>query len=265
MIDPLQAFWLALVQGLTEFLPISSSGHLILAPMVMGWPDQGLAFDVAVHVGSLIAVLAYFRRDLAAMAASVPDALQLRDNRNTRLIAHLAVATVPVVIAGFLFEQWVEDNLRSPLVIAWTMLGFALVLWFADRVGSRERTLDGIDWRIALVIGLAQVIALVPGTSRAGITITAALLLGMTRVDASRFSFLLSIPTIIAAGVLEGASLANGVGPVDWTVFIVGVTVSALSAYACIALFLHVIERIGFMPFVIYRIILGAVLLYLFW
>ncbi|MCZ7597471.1 MAG: hypothetical protein M5U09_06615 [Gammaproteobacteria bacterium] len=111
------------------------------------------------HVGSLIAVLAYFRRDLAAMAASVPDALRLRENRDTRLVAHLALATVPIVFAGFLFEQWIEDNLRSPTVIGYTMVGFAPVLWFADRAGKRERTLDGIDWRIALVIGLAQVIA----------------------------------------------------------------------------------------------------------
>ncbi len=261
--DLVQAVVLALVQGLTEFLPVSSSGHLVLAPVLLGWPDQGLAFDVAVHLGTLLAVLAYFRADLLALARALPAAARGADHADARLLRHLVVATVPVVLAGLLYKDWIEANLRSPLVIAWTMAGFGLVLGLSDYLGRRSRRLADLTWRGALLVGLAQALALVPGTSRSGVTMSAALLLGLTRVEAARFSFLLSIPTILAAGVLKGADLAAG-GVVDGVAMAVGVVLSALSAYACIAVFLAAIERIGVWPFVVYRLALGALLFALF-
>ncbi len=260
----LEAFWLALVQGLTEFLPISSSGHLILVPRLLGWPDQGMVFDVAVHVGSLAAVMLYFRGDLAGLARSVPDFLRLRETTGTRLLFNVLLATFPVLAVGFLLEHWIDDNLRDPLVIASTMSGFGLVLWFADRRGRRNLELRALGWRQALLIGLAQVLALIPGTSRSGITITAALMVGMTRVDAARFSFLLSIPTILAAGSLKSLYIFTHPDEVRWGVFTLGVVVSFVSAYACIALFLRLVERIGLGPFVVYRLLLGALLFALF-
>ena len=263
-LDWTQAAWLAVLQGVTEFLPISSSGHLVLVPVVFGWPDQGLAFDVAVHVGSLVAVVAYFRRDLIDLLRAVPDALRGTRTRETCLLLHLALATLPVVVAGALAQGWIEANLRDPLVIAVTMIGFGIVLWVADRYGRRGLALADLTWRGALCIGAAQALALIPGTSRAGITLTAALALGLNRVDAARFSLLLSIPTILAAGVLEGSHLADGDIGVDWPVFAAATLLSAVTAYACIALFLRWIERIGVLPFVIYRVLLGVLLLYLF-
>lgn len=264
MIDVTQAIWLALLQGLTEFLPISSSGHLVLTPVLFGWPDQGLAFDVALHVGSLLAVLAYFRRDLAALFLAVPDALALRSNRDTRLLGHLALATLPIVAAGYALNDWIGENLRDPLVIAATMAGFGVVLWLCDRFGSHRAALEDLGWRGALLIGVAQVLALIPGTSRSGITLSAGLLIGLGRVDAARFSFLLSIPTIVAAGVFKGAELTRQAMPIDWPVFAIGIVTSGVSAYLCIALFLRLIERVGVMPFVLYRLFLGAYLYYVF-
>lgn len=263
--DITQAIWLALVQGITEFLPISSSGHLILLPVLVGWRDQGLAFDVAVHVGSLIAVLVYFRHDLLDLSRALPEVTRSGDNQDARLLRHLVLATLPVVVVGFLANDWIEQSLRHPLVIAATMIGFGVVLWGCDRYGTRKHSIHALDWRGALLIGVAQVLALIPGTSRAGITLSAALLLGLTRVDAARFSFLLSIPTIIAAGILKGVELSRSAAPLDGALFALGVLVSAVSAYACIALFLRLIERIGVVPFVIYRFALGAFLFYVFW
>jgi undecaprenyl-diphosphatase len=259
-----EAFWLALVQGLTEFLPISSSGHLVLVPRLLGWPDQGVVFDVAVHVGSLAAVVLYFRRDLAALLRAVPGLFRLRENADTRLLFNVLLATFPVIAVGFTLEDWIGANLRSPLVIASTMSGFALLLWYADRCGSRELELGSMHWRHAMLIGLAQVLALIPGTSRSGITITAALLVGMSRVDSARFSFLLSIPTIVAAGSLESLYIFTHPDEVRWGVFALGTGVAFFSAYACIALFLRLVERIGMLPFVIYRLLLGAVMFLLF-
>ena len=264
MIDYSHALWLALVQGLTEFLPISSSGHLVLAPVVMGWSDQGLAFDVAVHGGSLLAVLAYFRNDLAAMLRALPDAVRLKQDRDASLLRNLLVATLPLVAVGYAAETFVETHLRNPLVIASTTIIFGIVLWLSDRLGARDRSIDSLRWRGALLIGIAQALALVPGTSRSGITISAALLIGLTRTDAARFSFLLSIPAIIAAGTLKGWELVNSSEPVDAGVFAAGFAASAITAYACVAVLLRVIERIGLLPFVIYRLLLGAYLFYVF-
>jgi undecaprenyl-diphosphatase len=168
------------------------------------------------------------------------------------------------VVAGFLLDDWVESALRNPLVIATTTMVFGIVLLLCDRIGDRKRTMQDLDWRQAMLIGIAQVIALIPGVSRSGITLSVALLTGLTRTEAARFSLLLSIPTIIAAGVLKGTELATNGQPVDWFVLLSAFVVAAISAYSCIALFLRLIERIGVIPFVVYRLLLGAYLFYVF-
>ncbi len=260
-----QELLLALIQGLTEFLPISSSAHLILFPRLMGWQDQGLAFDVAVHVGTLAAVLLYFRRDLARMIRDWTRSLAGRAlTPEARLAWGVLLGTIPVGLSGLLFKDVIETTLRSPLVIALATLAFGLLLWWADRRGRRVRDEYSLDWRDILVIGLAQALALIPGTSRSGITITAGLLLGLTRQGAARFSFLLSIPVIALAGLLKTRDLILGEVPLPWTDLLLGAVVSGIVAYLSIHYFLLLLERVGLLPFVIYRLILGTVLLALF-
>jgi len=256
---------LALLQGLTEFLPISSSAHLVLVPVVTGWPDQGLAFDVAVHVGTLGAVLLYFRREVLAMARDWGLSILLRrPTGESRLAWAVLWGTVPAALAGLLLDDLAETSLRSPLVIALATIGFGLLLGWADRSGRRNRNEHQLAWRDVLVIGLAQALALIPGTSRSGITMTAGLALGLGREAAARFSFLLSIPIILLAGGYKGLQLATAAEAVDWTPIVVGALVSGASAYLCIHWFLRLLERIGMMPFVIYRLLLGILLLALF-
>ena len=264
MIETYQAILLAILQGLTEFLPISSSAHLVIPSLVLGWPDQGLAFDVAVHVGTLSAVLFYYRADLARMARSWFGSLAgAPADDDSRLVWYLALATLPAVAVGFFAGDYIESDLRNLPVIATTTLVFGLLLGMADRrvakPGSEQITLS-----LALLIGLAQAIAPIPGVSRSGVTITAALLLGMSRHAAARFSFLLSIPVIAGAGVLKGWELASSGAGVDWLLLAMGAVVSGVTAYLCIALFLRLLDRIGLMPFVYYRVVL-AVLLYGLW
>ncbi len=261
----IQAIWLAAVQGLTEFLPISSSAHLILLPRLLGWPDQGLAFDVAVHVGSLTAVLFYFRRELIPMIRDWSLTLAGRPNtEHSKLAWAVIIGTIPLGIGGVLMKVAVGDDLRSPLVIAATTIIFGLLLGWADRVGKRQRDEHSLNWQDALLIGGSQILALIPGTSRSGITITTGLLLGLTRTAAARFSFLLSIPAIVLPGLLLGADLVESAEPVHWRSFIIGVICSALFAYICIRLFLSLIQRVGMTVFVVYRLLLGAFLFYLF-
>jgi undecaprenyl-diphosphatase len=261
----LQILVLALVQGITEFLPISSSGHLILAPHLFGFADQGLAFDVAVHLGSLMAVLAYFRNDVWSIATAWLGAVFRRRPSDTqsRLGWAIIVGTIPVVLAGLLLKSIVENELRAPWVIAATTIGFGLLLGFVDLRARRQRTLEELGIRDAVIIGLAQVLALIPGTSRSGITMTAGLALGLDRASASRFSFLLAIPTILASSVLVTLDLIQAAGPVDWSSLALGVALSAVAAYTAIHLFLQFIERIGMWPFVAYRLLLGVVILVL--
>jgi undecaprenyl-diphosphatase len=262
--DLIEIVVLALLQGLTEFLPISSSAHLILPSEVFGWQDQGLAFDVAVHVGTLLAVMLYFRKDIVALISGwLTTGFSRNPNADGRLAWFVALATIPAGLAGLLLDDWIEANLRTVNVIAWTTIGFGILLGIADRRTGQARSLATMTLWMALVIGLAQALALVPGTSRSGITITAALFVGLQRVDAARFSFLLSIPLILAAGGLKSLELAESVLPVDWSSILLGVAISAVSAWLCIYYFLAFINRIGMMPFVIYRLILGA-LLFLF-
>ena len=259
--DVLQVVVLAVVQGVTEFLPISSSAHLILVSHLAGWPDQGLAFDAAVHLGSLVAVLVYFRRELADIADS---AFRLRRDASTALLGRLAVATVPVVVAGALFKPWIETELRSTEVIAAATIAFALALWWADRRRVEQRDEHGLTVTQAALIGIAQAMALVPGTSRAGITITAALLLGLSRQGAARFAFLLAIPAIAGAALLSATDAATGGQAPAWGDLAIGFGLSAVFAYACIAAFIALVHRTGMTPYVLYRIGLGALLLLFF-
>lgn len=261
MIDWWQAALLALLQGLTEFLPISSSAHLVIPSLILGWQDQGLAFDVAVHVGTLSAVVAYFRRDLVALAVSLLlGASERRANEGCRQVLFLGVATVPVIMTGFLLNDVIEQHLRTLPVIAATTLVFGLALGLADRVARRGAARD-MTLPIALAVGLAQAIAPVPGVSRSGVTITAGLLLGLGHQRAARFSFLLSIPVIAGAGLLKGRELVLLDAPVPWLQLLLAAALAGITAYACIAVFLRLIDRIGLMPFVYYRIALALVLI----
>lgn len=259
--DFVQALILAAIQGLTEFLPISSSGHLVLPQTLLGWPDQGLAFDVAVHVGSLLAVLGYFRREVIQLLSAWGHSLLHRElDQHSRLAWLVILATLPAVIAGLLLNDFIEVHLRSGWVLATTTLVFGIALGLVDKYSSHRRHLADIGIGIALVVGLAQVLALVPGTSRSGITITAALMLGLSRSDAARFSFLLSMPIIAAAGSYKLLELLQTPQAVDWAMLAVGFAVSALTAYLCIRLFMQWIERIGLLPFALYRVGLAVLL-----
>jgi undecaprenyl-diphosphatase len=258
----IQILILAIVQGLTEFLPISSSGHLVVTSHVMGWPDQGLTIDIAVHVGTLLAVTIYFWRDLMRVVRGLMRLLTFRGGADTRLAAMLLVATLPIVCAGYFGREMVIPLFRNIEIIAWATIVFAIVLWAADRVGMTLQRIEHIGYFGALAIGLAQVLALIPGTSRSGITMAAGRFLGMERVEAARFSLLLSIPTIAGAGLLAGydlwlsgdvrlgydAALAAGLA------FVAGI--------ASIAVMMRWLQTSGFTPFVIYRFALGGALLY---
>ena len=263
--DPLHVFALAVVQGLTEFLPISSSAHLILLPLLAEWKDQGLAFDVAVHVGTLTAIVIYFRQTLVTLFIDWTQSIKTRQIvGDSRLAWAVLFGTIPVGLAGLALNDIISTMMRSPLVIATTTIVFGLLLGWADWQGKRIRNEHQLNWKDVLFIGIAQAIALIPGTSRSGITMTAGLMLGLTREAAARFSFLLSIPVIFLAGMLETVDLIKSGLDTDWTAILSGVVLSAASAYLCIFLFLKMLEKIGMIPFMIYRLILGAVLLWLF-
>lgn len=260
----LQVIVLSLVQGLTEFLPISSSAHLILVPVFTDWDDQGLAFDVALHLGSLIAVVWYFRKDLTAMTISWFASLRSRQlDADGRLAWAVLLGTIPVGLAALAFKGQIETILRSPVYIAVGLIGFGLLLGWADWRHKGRRNEHQVNWKDVLVIGCAQALALFPGTSRSGITITAALLMGMSREGAARFSFLLSIPVIVLACGLETRTLLTSTVPIDWPAVAAGVVLSGVTAYLCIHYFLAFIKRIGMMPFVAYRLILGVFLLWI--
>jgi len=264
--DWLQAMVLALIQGLTEFLPISSSAHLLLPSTLFGWADQGLAFDVAVHVGSLMAVLVYFRTEVINMTKawfiSLPKITSSeRLDQDARLAWAVILGTIPVGLVGLLFKSFIEDNFRSAFVIAMSTISFALLLWVADHRSRGNRDEYGLRLKDIMIVGFAQAIALIPGTSRSGITMTAGLMLGLTRQAAARFSFLLSIPVICLAGGLLLYELAQQSAPVAWAEIAIGLGVSSISAYACIHVFLTLIDKIGFLPFIVYRIALGALIL----
>lgn len=263
--DFFQIIVLALVQGLTEFLPISSSAHLILVPVIAGWEDQGLAFDVAVHVGTLAAVVFYFRTQLIKMSADwAVSVVQRRAVGDSLLAWAVILGTIPAGVAGILLNDYAETVFRSPIIIAATTIGFGLLLLYADKYGQRVRDENSLGLYDIIFIGIAQALALIPGTSRSGITITAGLMLGLTREAAARFSFLLSIPIITAGGLLKTKDLVEAAKPVDWNAILFGTVISGVTAYLCIHFFLKLLDRIGMMPFVIYRLLLGGLLLVIF-
>jgi undecaprenyl-diphosphatase len=255
----------ALIQGLTEFLPVSSSGHLILLPGLTGLQDQGLAIDVSVHVGTLGAVILYFWRDVLLALSGVPRLLSGKaDTQAARLALGLVVATIPVMIAGLLLKMsGLDQALRSIAVIGWTMLIFGLVLYWADRSGMTN--LQSKDWtlRHAIIMGLWQAVALIPGTSRSGITITAARLLGYDREGAARLSMLMSIPTIIASGALLGIDVVAAGDTTILTAAAVAAAFAFFAALGALHFMMRLLRSVSFTPYVIYRVILGTFLLYI--
>lgn len=259
--DSLHIFVLAVIQGVTEFLPISSSAHLVLMPRILDWPDQGLVFDVAVHFGSLIAVVFYFRAELERMLRSWLRSLTGgAADRDSKLAWWIIVGTLPAVAAGFVLES-VEHLFREAWVVAAASIGFGLLLWYADSRARLERDEFDLGLRDVLWIGCCQVLALIPGTSRSGITITVGLMLGLTRKAAARFSFLLAIPVIFASGTLQTYHMFTEVRPIAWSDLLLGVALSAVSAGLCIHYFLRLVDRFGMLPFVIYRVLLGIAIL----
>jgi undecaprenyl-diphosphatase len=259
----LQIVVLAIVQGLSEFLPISSSGHLVLVPGFFGWSDQGLAFDVAVHFGSLLAVGVFFRHDIAALLRGSVALLGFKlDTPESRLALALGIGTIPAAIAGLSLAAWIEANLRDPKVIVFTLSGYAILMVLADRLGRSDRNITNIGIRDAIVVGCAQALALIPGTSRSGVTITAARALGLARQDAARFSFLLSVPVILLASAYKTYELVTGPVAVPWTELGLAALISSIVAYLSIGFFMRFVGRIGLMPFAIYRLLLAAVIVY---
>lgn len=259
---PFQAVVLSLVQAVTEFLPISSSGHLILVPYFLGWPDQGLSFDVAAHFGTMLAVVAYFRGELVDLVAGFFTGAPGRHDFDPRRLGWaLIVGTIPAALAGLALEKTIETHLRSPTLIACTTLVYGLLLLWADRAGRQQRDLASLGVGAALIIGLAQALALVPGTSRSGITITAALLLGFTRPVAARFAFLLFIPVGVLAGghdllkLWRAGELWNQMIPI-----LIAIVVSGAGGYLVIGWLLDWLRRRPLTVFVVYRVVLAAVI-----
>lgn len=254
---------LAVVQGVTEFLPISSSGHLILLPQAIGVADQGLVLDVAVHVGTLGAVTLFFWREVGQLAVGAGHLLRGRlETAEGRLAMLLAIATVPVVLAGLLLQiTGMMVLMRSVALIGWTMIGFGVLLYLSDRLGATARQYRDWSLRDAVAMGLWQAVALVPGTSRSGITITASRMLGYRREDGARIAMLMSIPVTVASAVLLGSEVA---AEADWEAVRDGTIAAALAfvaAYFALAIMMRLLRSVSFTPYVIYRIILGMVLL----
>lgn len=258
-----QLFLVAIIQGITEFLPISSSGHLILLPNLTGMADQGLVIDVAVHVGTLFAVVLYFWSDVRSAAVGSLRLLQGKvDTPGAFLALCLVVATIPVVIAGLVMKvTGLEEALRSTAVIGWTMLVFGLVLYWADQKGPQTRTAESWTLRHALIMGLWQVVALIPGTSRSGITITGGRLLGYGREGAARLSMLMSIPTIAMAGLLLGLDVVQTADMSAARDGAIAAGFAFVSALLALTLMMRLLKSVSFTPYVIYRVILGIILL----
>jgi undecaprenyl-diphosphatase len=259
---PLHAIVLGIVQGATEFLPVSSSGHLILIPRLFGWPDQGLVFDAAVHLGTVAALLIYFATELRSLAAGILESRPA----DRRLAAGILLGSIPAGIAGLAFHHAIESQLRSVTVVAASTIVWALVLWWADRRAARNRAgqLREVGIGQALVVGLAQPLALIPGTSRSGITISAGLFAGLDRATAARFAFLLGLPVTLAAGLLEASGLLRAGTTGDGAgVIALGVVTSFVAGLAAIRFLVGYLQRRTLLVFVLYRIALGVLLFWL--
>ncbi len=253
---------LAMVQGITEFLPISSSAHLILVPIVTAWRDQGLMIDVAVHVGTLAAVMVYFWRECWSMVRGMINLVLWRGTREARLVLYVVIATLPIIPVAWLLKDFVANDLRQGVqVIAWATLGFGVLLYIADRLGMRIRRIEHMTAFSALAIGLAQVLALIPGTSRSGITMTAARFLGFERAEAARFSLLISMPVILGIGILAGLDLYAAKNLAIGVDALLAAGFAFIFALITIALMLRWLARASFTPFAAYRVVLGIGLL----
>ncbi len=259
----LQLLILALVQGLTEFLPVSSSAHLVLVPLaVPSWSDQGPLIDVAVHVGSLGAVMIYFRLEVMRIIRGGLDTWRRRESENRQLFLFIVLATIPiVVIAPIVYLAGIVDMLRNPAIIGLASIGFGILLWIADRCPQATTSVENFTWKTVACIGLAQALAIIPGTSRSGITITIARFFAISRTEAARFSMLLSIPTISAFGLFAAFDLAKGGGLTNAEDAILAAILSFVAAYGAIFVFMRMLGWISFTPFVIYRCALGILLL----
>lgn len=254
----------AIVQGLTEFLPVSSSGHLILLPKLVGVEDQGLVIDVAVHVGTLGAVIVFFRQEVRKLAAGLNELIGgTTTTDNSRFALSLVLSTVPVVAAGLVLKvTGLVEMFRSVALIGWTMIVFGLLLYWADQRGPTEKTVDQWSLRDAMFMGLWQAVALVPGTSRSGITITASRMLGYRREDGARIAMMMSIPTIMASGLLLGADAIHVGNTQSARDGAIGAAFAFVAAYLALAVMMRLLRSVSYTPYVIYRIILGAVLLW---
>jgi undecaprenyl-diphosphatase len=252
----LQALILGLVQGLGEFLPISSSAHLFLIPWLFGWPYHGLTFDVALHLGTLLAVIAYFWRDwLTLIQHGLKRGVTTREGK---LFWFLVIASIPGAIAGYFFEEAAETVFRQPALIAVMLMVMGGILYLADRYGRKQDTVESINWRQSLTIGFSQAISIIPGVSRSGITISSGLLTGLTREGAARFSFLLSTPIVAGAGMLKLFDIKTQ----DLTApFFIGIGTSAVVGFLVIGLLLRWLRKSSFLPFVWYRLFLGVLVL----
>ena len=263
--DYLHLLILSIVQGLTEFLPVSSSAHLILLPQIAGWKDQGLVYDIAAHMGSLVAVLFYFRQDISRILFAWIDSLQGNPvTQDARIAWYVLIATIPVALCGYILYDIVASLFRNPLIIAYATILFGIVLWWSDIQGKKIRNQEKLRLSDALWIGMAQVLALVPGVSRSGITMSAGLVLGLDRQTSARVSFLLAVPVIILAGGHEIYRYVGEGANTDPLAFLMVLVFSAISAWLAIRFFLALLDRTGMLPYVIYRIALGMFLLYVY-
>lgn len=259
--DFIQTLILAIVQGITEFLPISSSAHLILTSQFLGWKDQGVTFDLALNVGTLLAVVIYFRKDVGVIIRdTLASVVQRKAVGTSSLGWMIAFATIPAGLFGLFLMDIVDRDLREPEVILFTTVFYAILLWLSDKYGKKVKTMESMNLKNAMIIGVAQALALIPGTSRSGITITTALFLGYDFKTASRFSFLMAIPVIFLATAVKITDDAISLGNLPWGSFIVGCAVSFITAMLAIHYFLKWLNRWGMTPYVVYRLLLGAVL-----
>lgn len=253
---------LAIVQGIAEFLPVSSSGHLILVPQLYCWPAQSLATDVAIRAGTLLALIAYFWRDLLSMTQGAIKVARGKRDARVRLIGLLLVGTLPAAASGYFVEAYLADSLRDPRIVAWAMIGFGLLLYAVDRLGLTVRRIEHMSWGAAFAIGVFQCLAFIPGASRMGTAMTLARIMGFERPDAARFALLLSIPIIAGAGVFKTwrlvqageAAALQGVG--------LAVALSAIAGFLSIAFLMYWLRRGSFTPFVVYRVGVGLLVLY---
>lgn len=260
MMDLLQIICLGLIQGITEFLPISSSAHLVLMSLLFEWQDQGLFMDVVAHAGSLVAVLIYFRQEMKAMLWAMTHPNHAQAKSSLHLFKLIVIATLPIVVTGMIWAGAIEQHFRNSQVIAFATISFALLLLIADKSAKCQLDEYQLNFKQAILIGCAQVLALIPGASRAGVTMTAALLVGCNKVAAARFSFLLSIPTILAAVTYKLIKTPLQGLEIDWFASAVLFLISGCVAYLCIKLFVRLVNLVGMLPFVVYRLGLGVVL-----